>query len=147
MATLQERLILDPGIAPARNRRTSGCKCMLLAVGALVSLLFSIGIAKIGSDLFYDLGNPHRILYQNETWSEVKNISTVVRPLVDRYQKFDIVATVWVRTIDPGDDASGLYYNWVYEDPIFSNTVFRGVRLMDKHVHTKVNLSIPLETL
>ncbi|KAJ2932394.1 hypothetical protein H1R20_g4724, partial [Candolleomyces eurysporus] len=141
-----EKLDIDPGTVPSRRRRMSGCKCMLLAVGILISLLVSIGIAKFVSSVFHGLREPHNSLYENKTLAEVKNMANVVRPLVDRDQKFDIVATVWVRTLDPRDDASGRY-GWMHgEDHIFSDTVFRGVTLMDEHVHTKVNLSIPLET-
>ncbi|KAJ2932404.1 hypothetical protein H1R20_g4725, partial [Candolleomyces eurysporus] len=141
-----EKLDLDPGTVPTRKRRTSGCKCMLFAVGILISLLVSIGIAKFVSSIFYGIREPHSFLYENKTLAEVKNMSTVVRPLVDRDQKFDIVATVWVRTLDPLDNASE-QYDWMHgEDHIFSDTVFHGVTLMDEHIHTKVNLSIPLET-
>ncbi|KAJ2932378.1 hypothetical protein H1R20_g4723, partial [Candolleomyces eurysporus] len=142
-----EKLDLDPGTVPTRKRRTSGCKCMLFAVGILISLLVSIGIAKFLSSLYHVMQEPHSFLYENKTLAEVRNMSTVVRPLVDRDQKFDIVATVWVRTLDPRDGASE-QYNWMHgEDHIFSDTVFRGVTLMDEHIHTRVNLSIPLETL
>ncbi|RXW19303.1 hypothetical protein EST38_g6558 [Candolleomyces aberdarensis] len=141
-----EKLDFNPGIVPSRKRRTSGCKCMLFAVGILISLLVSIGIAKFVSSMFYGIREPHSFLYENKTLAEVKNMSTVVRPLVDRDQKFDIIATVWVRTLDPRYDASK-QYDWMHgEDHIFSDTVFHGVTLMDEHVHTKVNLSIPLET-
>ncbi|RXW19290.1 hypothetical protein EST38_g6566 [Candolleomyces aberdarensis] len=144
-ATRYVKLGLGPGTVPSRKRRISGCKCMLLAVGILI-LLVSIGIARFVSSVLHGVREPHNLLYENKTLAEVKNMSTIVRPLVDRDQRFDIVATVWVRTLDSGDNASG-QYDWMHgEDHVFSDTVFRGVTLMDEHVHTKVNLSIPLET-
>ena len=120
---------------------------MLIAVGILIALLVSILVAKIASSIFNGMREPHDFLYENKTLAEVKNMSAVVRPLVDRDQKFDIVTTVWVRKLDPRDNASARY-DWMHgEDHIFSDTVFRGLTLMDEHVHTQVNLSIPLETL
>jgi hypothetical protein len=145
-STRYEKLDLDPGTVPSRKRRTSGCKCMLIAVGVLLTLLGSIGIAKLASSIFKGMREPHNALYENKTLAEVRNMSTIVRPLVDSDQKFDIVATVWVRTLEPQDNASWHY--WTYgEEHIFSDTVFHGVTLMDEHVHSQVNLSIPLETL
>ncbi|KAJ2929904.1 hypothetical protein H1R20_g7159, partial [Candolleomyces eurysporus] len=124
-----EKLDLDPGTVPTRKRRTSGCKCMLFAVGILISLLVSIGIAKFLSSLYHVMQEPHSFLYENKTLAEVRNMSTVVRPLVDRDQKFDIVATVWVRTLDPRDSASE-QYNWMHgEDHIFSDTVSKAETL------------------
>jgi hypothetical protein len=118
---------------------------MLIAIGVLITLLGSIGMAKLASSIFKGMREPHNFLYENKTLAEVRNMSTIVRPLVDRDQKFDIVATVWVRRPDPRDNAS---WYWGHgEEHIFSDTVFHGVTLMDEHVHTQVNLSIPLETL
>jgi hypothetical protein len=137
----------DPVPAPRRKRRVSGCKC-LIATGILISLLLSMGTAKLVSEVYRGVREPHDALYENKTLAEVEDMSTIVRPLVDRNQKFDIVATVWVRTLDAPVDPLCERYEWMHkEDLISSDTVFHGVTLMDEHVHTKVNLSIPLGTL
>ncbi|KAJ2932407.1 hypothetical protein H1R20_g4730, partial [Candolleomyces eurysporus] len=146
-ATQYEKLDLFPGTVTSRKRRISGCKCMLLAFGILIFLLVSMGITQFVSSVLPGVREPHNLLYENKTLAEVKNMSTVVRPLVDRDQRFDVVATVWVRTLDPRWDRASERHDWMHgEDHIFSDTVFRGVTLMDEHIHTKINLSIPLDT-
>lgn len=90
-----------------------------------------------------------QLFVRKQDSGRVKNIATIVRSLVDRNQKFDIVANVWVRTLkNPVQDIQSERYGWAHgEENIFSDTVFRGVTLMDEHIHSKVNLSVPLATL
>ena len=90
---------------------------------------------------------PHDWMYADKMAEEVQDWSTVVRPLVDRNQKFDIAATVWARKPHQYREPYNPIWNLPAEEPIFSGVVFRGVTFLDQHVHTKVNLSIPLKTL
>ena len=88
-------LSLDPG-AP-RRKPTSGCKCLLwiclfLGVSVFGSIAYTVcsqimkGVSNIRS--------PHKSLYHNTT---SKDSSSVVQPLIDARQTFDIAVTVWIR--------------------------------------------------
>lgn len=90
---------------------------------------------------------PHPDLYANTTVDKA-DWSKVVRPLVDERTKFDIVATVWSKTPGERKGDEGLAGSAPDgEQVLFEGVVFRGVTLKDKHVHTSVDLEIPLENL
>ncbi|KAJ3523861.1 hypothetical protein NMY22_g11250 [Coprinellus aureogranulatus] len=84
---------------------------------------------------------PHQFLYENRTLEEVTDLQEVVRPLVDRDQRFDVVATVWSRRPGPHIGARNA------EDVLFSDVVFRGLTLGSKGVRSQVNFSVPLSVL
>ena len=69
----------------------------------------------------------------------------VVRPLVDREQGFDVLATVWMRNRH-GEKEEGEEVG-VNETVIFSGRVFEGLKLRDKHVRRKVELNVPMSIL
>ena len=117
-----------------------GCT-LALGVGIVAAVLF----VSFGMQVLDDARYPHKYLYENKTLEEMKSaLDHVVQPLVDEKHKFDIVATVWAKDeMGPRDPFTGA----LREAPIFSEVVFRGVTLMDKHVHTTVNLSIPVKFL
>ena len=139
-----EQLRLDPGTV--KRQRASGCKCLLYTGVILCTLLGTIWIGRVVTAMANSARNPHSSIYENKTLAEVEDLSMVVRPLVDETQKFDIFATVWAR--DPGPRNLGGPFLFIQQEhPIFSDVLFQGVTLRDRHVHAKVNLSIPLESL
>ncbi|KAJ2924040.1 hypothetical protein H1R20_g1209, partial [Candolleomyces eurysporus] len=139
---------LDPGPSRTRTQRTSvSCKCTTVVVGAILALLAYAVFVKIAWEFYWNMREPHDWMYSDKTAEEVRDWSAVVRPLVDRNQKFDITATVWARKPHQYRESYGLTKDQPLEEPIFSGVVFRGVTFMDEHVHAKVNLSIPLKTL
>ncbi|KAF6752004.1 hypothetical protein DFP72DRAFT_1171849 [Ephemerocybe angulata] len=139
----KKALQLDPGTV--KRCRASGCTCLLLLGGSLLSLLIALGVARFASVLYQNSQAPHDFMYAKDTSPEdVDNMSSV---------KFDIVATVWVANRTRASSAAGGDWSGVaLAKPVneyrsFSDVVFRGVTLRDEHVHAQVNLTIPLEPL
>ncbi|KAF8815502.1 hypothetical protein BYT27DRAFT_7249163 [Phlegmacium glaucopus] len=94
--------------------------------------------------------DPHRSLYQDLTATYGQQ--DVVHPLVDANQTFDIVATVWLRADrePPANVTKDGTPVWrdplaLVETAIFTETIFRGLRLRDKNVKTAVNFRVPTE--
>ncbi|KAK7046111.1 hypothetical protein VNI00_007113 [Paramarasmius palmivorus] len=118
--------------------------------------------------LKYSVDAPSDI-HQNQTWAEVVASGTqsaVVRPLFGKKQEFDVEVTVWRRrTAEERDMAWRQWetdltkigdqweeydldnaYDVLYEKPIFSDIVFRGLRLKDGvDVFASIPLQIPSE--
>jgi len=182
------RLQLDPG-AP-RRKANPGCR-YLLWIGFLLSALVIIGwiLYSIGSSLFIFVSNrrfPHRALYQN-TRLLGSHPDSVVRPLIDAQQTFDIAVSVWVRANEEEEDehrrsirkegqqekkekeekvlvparvntGNGKVWvtlsekNWmgdedILETPLYSDIVFRGLRLSDKSISTAIKFRLPTARL
>ncbi|GLB42810.1 hypothetical protein LshimejAT787_1202590 [Lyophyllum shimeji] len=154
---------LDPG-APPRRKSISGCKCLLFSAATVflagVGVSFLFFITTFTRTFF----TPHKGLYQNTTLESVNNRATVVQPLIDREQSFDLAATVWLRTSKGGrhcdeDDADRkdvkegegddgavverTQEEVVVEEPLLSTLIFHGVRLTDKNLRTVVNFTVP----
>jgi hypothetical protein len=87
----------------------------------------------------------HSQVYQNQTLAEVKNRTAVVRPLIDENQLFDIAVSIWTLSVDQREDERN--YGDVAETPLYSDIVFRGVRLADKHLTRTLNYSLPTALL
>ncbi|KAJ6495455.1 hypothetical protein C8R45DRAFT_1095087 [Mycena sanguinolenta] len=83
----------------------------------------------------------HSRVFQNQTLDEVEDRATVVRPLVDGKQSFDIAVSVWAASADIDDDESGID---VSETPLFSEIVFQGLRLADKHKSVNITYRLPV---
>lgn len=150
---------LDPG--PPRRRKTKlGCKCALYAVLLLLSLGFGWIAYRALDDRLKSYRDPYSFLYQD--LKEAYRPQDVVRPLVDSNQTFDVVATVWLRS--PKKDAPNNEYevDWYHNDlhwmksrrdlkleetAIFSDTVFKGLRLQDKSKKTSVDFQVPTQIL
>ncbi|KAG6825593.1 hypothetical protein H0H92_003163 [Tricholoma furcatifolium] len=111
---------------------------------------------------------PHEVLYYKSATQTITNINrvAVVQPLVDREQTFDLAAaTVWLWTSKEATYIGGIYVskgeeavedaerkaggavNGVEEQALFSDIIFRGVRLSDKNLHTTVNFTLPTDLL
>jgi hypothetical protein len=93
----------------------------------------------------------------------------VIRPLITDQDNFDIAVSVWLRApedeeaqskrldLENSPPKSEEVPDWlalmfakaraqdedVLEKPLFSDVVFRGLRLSDKHASTKVNFRLP----
>ncbi|KAF9484580.1 hypothetical protein BDN70DRAFT_106138 [Pholiota conissans] len=137
-------LRLDPGPRPRRSSRLSW-KCIALSFVGLGSVFGAFIVYNvIRAFMRQDVG-VHTRMYQD--LKVTYNASQVVRPLVDANQTFDIVATVWLRqdtlTLDEITSVSGGPI--LSEKAIYSETVFRGVRLEDQDLKTAVDLRVPTE--
>lgn len=93
-------LDLNPGMPP--RKANSGWRSIFwtsVLLGALVVgwAIYSIGYAVFTYSLFHRF--PHKALYQNSTLLESQP-SSVVRPLIDAQQTFDVAVSVWVRATE-----------------------------------------------
>ncbi|KAG6833304.1 hypothetical protein H0H87_008936 [Tephrocybe sp. NHM501043] len=151
---------LDPG--PSPRKRNSGCKCLIFSFCTVLSLsivtflvIFVIGVIR-------NLLMPNMGLYHESRIESIQNRATVVQPLVRRENTFDLAATVWLRTSRDAPHLDGLYasrdgktsedadLNYtersgqdLQEVPLFSDIIFRRVRMSDKDLHTTVNFTVP----
>ncbi|KAF5370516.1 hypothetical protein D9615_010329 [Tricholomella constricta] len=164
--TTKSEGILDPG-APPRRKSMSGCKCLVFS--AVTVILLGIGLAFLSFVTnLASLFTPHRALYHNATLERIANRASVVQPLVGREQTFDLAATVWLRTSIQGKHRDFEYPvkeeikvenveerseeeakegqpgdNVLVEKALYSDIIFRGVRLTDKNLRTTVNFTVP----
>ena len=150
------QLILDPG-SPSRRRSVSGCKCLLIT--SVIIFLSGVVLFFTGfvSRVVTDISNPHRALYQNASLEEVSNRGSVVQPLINRNQTFDLAATVWLRStgsrghevIMGGQEKgeTGREQAEVLETPLYSDIVFRGLRLTNKSIFSTINFTLPTDIL
>jgi hypothetical protein len=100
------RLVLDPG-RPHRKSK-SGCRCLLWVGLFIVTLAVGWVFYIIASSFFKFVSAirfPHKIHYQpqNETLLNITS-GSVVRPLVNSEQTFDIAVTVWVRATEEEEE-------------------------------------------
>ncbi|PPQ97465.1 hypothetical protein CVT26_002813 [Gymnopilus dilepis] len=170
---------LDPG-PPPRRKSTLSCKCISWTLFVVISLFALYWGLKLAFMTYHQVREPWSSLYQDP--KKPYRPQDVVRPLVDKDQTFDIVATVWLRTERPPkvvemiardeeeeedkaevggtnvlgslasllanrndtrlskDDGAGLS-----EKAIWTGTVFRKLRLNDKHVKSSVSFRVPTE--
>ncbi|KAF7344401.1 hypothetical protein MSAN_01921300 [Mycena sanguinolenta] len=124
---------LDPGFS--QKKRRSCCRLCLCTSLVLFGFLLALGIYRLGRNIIAISQFSHSPIFHNQTLEEVEDRMTVVRPLVDKKQLFDIAVSVWVPSAD-GDSGS--------EAVLFSDIVFRGLHLADKH--KSVNLTYRLPT-
>ncbi|KAJ7619364.1 hypothetical protein FB45DRAFT_1007031 [Roridomyces roridus] len=128
---------LDPGVPARLRKRGSVCKlclCMgLMSVGLLLALL----VYALGKELSAKLARlSHAHIYQNQTLDEVANRSNVVRPLIDEKQTFDIAVSVWYSENNGTGKTS--------KSAIYSDIVFRGLRLADKDKSKNLTYKLPV---
>ncbi|KAJ7910040.1 hypothetical protein B0H13DRAFT_617333, partial [Mycena leptocephala] len=127
---------LNSGV-PAR-KRGSFCKFCLCIGLVLFGLLVATIIYGLGKLVFPLTQVSHSRIFQNQTLEEVKSRATVVRPIVDDKQLFDIAMSVWtLRDEESGSDE-------VSRTPLYSNIVFRGLRLADKHKTASIVYRLPI---
>ncbi|KAJ7843571.1 hypothetical protein B0H14DRAFT_2778656 [Mycena olivaceomarginata] len=105
----KQQLAPDPGPQRRKSKPVSslGLLRAVLVVFGASGVLLAVWIAgKIGLQFVDKLKPPHLALYQNETWDQVTNRSTVVRPLVSGGDRFDIIATQAAYQADRYPDAA-----------------------------------------
>lgn len=150
------QLNLDPGSGP-RRRSISGCRCLVITAAIVLLSAVVLFFTRIVTNVVTNVSKPHRALYQNASLQEVSNRASVVQPLINRNQKFDIAATVWLRSagsrnhelpVGGGaeDGETTEAQTEVFETPLYSDIVFRGLRLTDKDVFSAVNFTLPTDT-
>ncbi|KAJ7207989.1 hypothetical protein GGX14DRAFT_634694 [Mycena pura] len=134
---------LSPG-APARKRSSLTKFC--LWIGLILAALF-VGriIIGIGQSLFFFTTFSPSHVYQNQTLAEVKNRAAVVRPLVDEKQIFDIAVSIWTPSVEARTTGmrTGNMLD-VADTPLYSDIVFRGLRLSDKHKQATLEYQLPI---
>ncbi|KAJ7119607.1 hypothetical protein C8R44DRAFT_982298 [Mycena epipterygia] len=130
---------LDPG--PPPRKRSSLCKfCLCLGV-VLACLFLAIIIFGIGKALLQFTQFSHSRVFQNQTLEEVKNRAAVVRPLIDGSQTFDIAVSIWTL---PTEENDGERIGDVVETPLYSDIVFRELRLSDKNKAEVLTYKLPV---
>ncbi|KAJ6562522.1 hypothetical protein B0H19DRAFT_1248232 [Mycena capillaripes] len=133
---------LNPGV-PAR-KRSSFCKFCLCISLVLFGLALATIIFVLGKTVFqFTAQITHSRIYQNQTLDEVKNRTTVVRPLVDKEQTFDIAVSIWSRSVE---EHEGEIFPWSVrnETALYSDIVFRGLHLADKHKSLTLSYKLPV---
>jgi len=141
-------LQLDPGPEPRRKtaRPVNICKTFCRAF-TIATVIIGLRVVYLGLKFVQNRWStslaPHQILYHNDTQYEAHQ---VVRPLIEEDQSFDIVATVWIRDFE-GKNPSHTRGIKLVERPIFTDTIFRGVKMSKKIYKTSVNLEIPTAAL
>jgi len=141
-------LQLDPGPEPRAKsaRPVSICRCFCYAftgINAIIGLyVVYLGLKTVQNRWNNSLA-PHPTLYHNGTLYEPQQ---VVRPLIEMDQTFDIVATVWIREFE-GKNLSQTRGVELIERPIFTDTIFRGIKMSKKVYRTSVDLEISTAAL
>ncbi|KAJ6588607.1 hypothetical protein B0H19DRAFT_212203 [Mycena capillaripes] len=125
---------------PAR-KRSSFCKFCLCINLVLFGLFLGTIIFLLGESVFDLTQFSHSRLFQNQTLEEVKNRATVVRPLVDDNQTFDIAVSIWSLPIE---ERLGERSWDVPEEALYSDIVFRGLHLADKHKSFTLPYKLPV---
>jgi hypothetical protein len=134
---------LNPDAPP--RRRSSFCRFRfwfgIAAVGISVTIAFFV-------DQEFSRFNSQSPIFQNQTLEEVKDRSTVVRPLIDENQRFDIAVSIWsLSGEEPGERMELPWLREAAQKPLYSAIVFRGLRLSDKHKQAVVTYQLPLTAL
>ncbi|KAJ6495435.1 hypothetical protein C8R45DRAFT_171031 [Mycena sanguinolenta] len=127
---------LDPG-SPPRKRHSFFRLCLWTCL-VLFGLDVCLHFYQIGKNFFTVSRFSHSDVFQNQTLEEVEDRNSVVRPLVDGKQLFDIAVSIWAPSVD-GNSGSA-----VSEAPLFSDILFRGLRLADKHRSVNLTYRLPV---
>ena len=160
-----------------RRKNRISVKKFVLSCFLFFAGIAAVGLIAIADQASQLVSFSHRYLYQNQTLDAVTNRSLVVQPLIDNDQTFDLVVTIWrwlspkemsdQRASNRKAAASATPANTTslanttsaavapmlepvlmeHEKAVFSNTVFKGLRLRDAHVFQDVNFSIPTKLL
>ncbi|KAJ6491578.1 hypothetical protein DFH09DRAFT_1453217 [Mycena vulgaris] len=118
---------LNPGDPP--RKRSSFCKFLLWLGVIVIGIFLGTFIVTLGKAFYNFTQFSHSRIFQNQTLAEVKNRAAVVRPLIDEHQSFDIAMSIWSLPVAEDDESAGD----IAETPLYSDIVFRGLRLSDKH--------------
>ncbi|KAJ7119311.1 hypothetical protein C8R43DRAFT_1077079 [Mycena crocata] len=143
-----------------RTRRVPHCGLIIAAIFVGLALFI------IGQPIFTLLRWMERTKFYNypppemfvATKQREPTSSDVVRPLVGLHDRFDIAVSVWQETstrerinlfpvVAHGERSNRTANDWdnFFEKAIFSDVVFRGVKLSDTEIHTNISFTIPTE--
>jgi hypothetical protein len=156
--SFQGPLKLDPGQRPRKS--CSCCRSTCYAVFAILVCIFFWVLSYVGFTFLVFLLSPHSPHFTTASVAK-ENPSVHLTPLVDHNQTFDIAATVWVRGRHGEDrfregkvegnrvemDGDGSEDGDLIETPIFSDIVFQGLKMTDKHAKANVSFRLPLVNL
>ncbi|KAK7028330.1 hypothetical protein R3P38DRAFT_3394488 [Favolaschia claudopus] len=143
-------MILKSALNPSQppKKRSSLFRFTVWIVGILgkrADLFLVKFFVGIGQHLFEFKNFAHTRIYQNQTLEEVTNRASVVRPLIDESQTFDIAVTVWTL---PNEERDGeRTSDEPIEIPLYSDIAFHGVKLADKHLTTTLQYKLPIAAL
>ncbi|KAJ7735441.1 hypothetical protein B0H14DRAFT_3168575 [Mycena olivaceomarginata] len=160
-------LELNPGPGPRKRSSSSWCKYLCWTISILLFCattwaLYSFGVWRAVQEVRF----PHKSLYHGQSSYDAGD---VIRPLITDEDTFDIAVSVWLRapedeeaesrrlnldTTPEEEPATELELGtiwavlkdedeYVLEKPLFSDIVFRGLRLSDKHASAKVDFRMP----
>ncbi|KAF9449356.1 hypothetical protein P691DRAFT_728077 [Macrolepiota fuliginosa MF-IS2] len=134
-------LHLSPG-APHRKPRSIGKLCLWITLG--IGLVFG-GMAAFSfvRNFWYRMRHPHREVYHNTPEDGVLDWSQVVRPIVTKESKFDIIASVWVRDDSGKDGVVIIDGEERAESLVYTGKVFQGVDFKSNNVFANVTLRVP----
>jgi hypothetical protein len=105
---------------------------------------------------------PPRMFVDAGEYGTGTNRSDVVQPLLGLDDKFDIAVSIYIYNIyiyqetsdaerrehlRDKDRSAAIEWNNFFEKAIFSDVVFRGVRLSDTEMFTNITFTIPTEIL
>jgi hypothetical protein len=143
-------LTLNPGV-PKRKPR-SMCKLCLWLLGIVVVAFGSLAVFLFVRNVLTGIRNPHLSKYYDEkVEGEVKDWSQVVKPMMMKDSKFDVVASVWIRddTLSDGEKDASLKIDGEErpEKLIFSEKVFKNVDANGNPKFANVELRIPTNHL
>ncbi|KAJ7847742.1 hypothetical protein B0H14DRAFT_3675132 [Mycena olivaceomarginata] len=103
--------------------------------------LLAVVIYGLGKGLFEFTQFSHSRVFQNQTLEEVGNRASVDRPLVDEKQSFDIAVSIWAL---PLEENTGESSSVIPETTLYSDIVFRGLCLADKHRTANLTYKLPI---
>ncbi|EKM74896.1 hypothetical protein AGABI1DRAFT_132803 [Agaricus bisporus var. burnettii JB137-S8] len=139
--------IVEPGTSQRKKR--SVLKLCLWLSGIIVIVLVSLGVWKLGTKEFMKVRNPYGYMYHDEKGKggEPTDWSQVVKPMMTKDSKFDVVASVWIRDdtlVDSEKDAvAKIDGEERPEKLIFTGKVFENVDAKSNMKFANVDLRIP----
>jgi hypothetical protein len=143
-------LRLNPEVTHRKPR--SACKLCLWLLAIIVVTFGSYAVYSMVTGILNGIRNPHRSMYHDEKdKGEVTDWSQVVKPMIEKNSKFDVVASVWIRDdtlAESGRDASlKIDGEERPEKLVFTEKVFRNVDANSNVKFANVKLRIPTSHL
>ncbi|KAG6861054.1 hypothetical protein C0995_004555 [Termitomyces sp. Mi166 len=133
----------------SKKRCRPGCIWLFVgAVGIAALVVSSLGIAFVIPKIVTGLAVKRALYYTGDAHAD----SEIAHPLIGPEQTFDLAVTVWLRTeeYEDSDDDDEMPEHPRFSPlppaiPLFSDIVFRGLRLRDKNIFATVNFTVPTE--
>ncbi|KAH0580386.1 hypothetical protein H2248_001887 [Termitomyces sp. 'cryptogamus'] len=130
-----------------KSRYRPGCLWLLAgAIGIVALVASSLGIALFISEVVTGLAVQRALYYKGDVHID----SEIARPLIGSEQTFDLAVTVWLRAEEYEDDIDDeemsehpRFSPISPAIPLYSDIIFRGLRLRDKNAFATVNFTVP----